>query len=139
MDVTWLQGLNIILFWVFAGLLCAWIAPKRGRDPRIWFFLGVLFSFFAIGLILLLPPSKKKKLKKKAELTPLPPSEVAIKVWFYLDKAHKQQGPVDFSAILKEWKDKSLTRDSYVWSEGMEKWEQIAKIPDVEKELTTSK
>ena len=129
-----LQLFNVVLFWVFAGLICAWIAPKKGRHPVIWFALGVLFSVFAVGLLLVLPPVKKHKVQPKPTIIPMN-SEVFNRVWFYLDQTNAQQGPVDFIHIAKSFSEKQLSKQSYVWAEGMENWEQINDIPEVVKEL----
>ena len=43
-------GLGVIF-----GIICALVANGRGRSPIAWFFLGLVFSCFALILLLVLP------------------------------------------------------------------------------------
>ncbi len=37
------------------GVLCAWVAQKRGRDGRAWFFMGLIFSIIAFIPLAMIP------------------------------------------------------------------------------------
>jgi len=34
------------IFWLLMGVLTAHFAHKRGRDPFLWFFIGVILGVF---------------------------------------------------------------------------------------------
>lgn len=50
---------ELIVLSIAMGTLCGIIAFSRGRLALAWFFLGFLFSFFALILILALPSPKR--------------------------------------------------------------------------------
>ncbi|NGX61571.1 MAG: hypothetical protein K940chlam9_01058 [Chlamydiae bacterium] len=127
-----LQYLNIFLFWVFFGALSAHLARKKGRNPYIWFFLGMFIGLFTPLLLFLLPPPAPKK---KVEAPPPPKSEAWNKMWFYLDPKNEPQGPFEFSIFLNKWKEEGLSEESYVWGEGMPDWKQARALPDLINEL----
>lgn len=55
--------------------------------------------------------------------------------WFYLDKDHKQMGPVNGVFLQKLWDQKELVLSDYVWSKGMENWEKIENLPELKGKL----
>jgi hypothetical protein len=48
----------IVIFWILLGACCAIIAPARGRSAIGWLVLGILFSVFALIVLLALPSRK---------------------------------------------------------------------------------
>ncbi len=50
-------GLGLCL----SAALCAHFAQKRGRDPIVWFFLGILLGLLALILLFILPPATREK------------------------------------------------------------------------------
>ncbi len=60
------------------------------------------------------------------------------KLWFYLDKDHHQVGPVSIIALRELWNTGRLELTSYVWSEGMDQWEKVDKLPELKVVLNKS-
>ena len=79
-----IQFILLMLSWILVGWACAVLAEKKGRDPIIWFYLGVFFSLIAIVILYFLPAGKPKVIKREA--VTLPPPTQAKEPWFYLDK-----------------------------------------------------
>lgn len=57
--------MEMLIWWLAMGGITAAIASSKGRNPVGWFFLGALFSCFAIILILVLPNLKEIKAKEE--------------------------------------------------------------------------
>lgn len=138
---------------VFA-FITAYYAEKKGRNVLGWFILGLLFTIFALLVIYFLPSLKDEDESENSHIMSIPPqnqppsfqSETLIPLatdqikqdenalWFYLDQNHKQIGPVSIFALREEWNRGLLELNSYVWTEGMEKWEKVDQLPHL-KEL----
>ena len=54
----------LIVYLVFGGI-CAAVANSKGRNAVAWFFIGMIFSCFAIVLLLCLPNLKEQKEKER--------------------------------------------------------------------------
>lgn len=54
----------LIIYLIFGGA-CAAIANSKGRNAVAWFFIGMIFSCFAIILLLCLPNLKEQKEKER--------------------------------------------------------------------------
>jgi len=46
-----------IIVAIVCGIVCALVAPGRGRNGTSWFFIGLLIGVFGIILLALLPKS----------------------------------------------------------------------------------
>jgi len=133
-----MQLINILLFWLFFGLLAAHFAKKRGRRPLGWFFIGFFLGFIGILILFLLPKIEKAELQPAPRpLRPLLPkqSESWLKMWYYLDPVHAQQGPLEFPDLIKKWKENGLNEQSFIWGEGMKEWRRLSEMPDLLKEI----
>lgn len=132
-----MQLINIILFWLFFGLCASHFAKKRGRRPVIWFSVGLFLGIFGILLLFLLPKVEKKPHSPPAKPLLLKPqqSDAWLKMWYYLDPGHSQQGPFEFPDLIKTWKQKGISEASYIWGEGMQEWKRLAELPDLKKEI----
>ncbi|WP_068468204.1 DUF4339 domain-containing protein [Candidatus Protochlamydia phocaeensis] len=137
---------SFIILFIIASLT-AYYADRKGRSFTVWFILGVLLGIFAPLILFFLPSiSETDKdtgeptmtiLHPSADLqnlpkTPPPPfeqSEVAEKLWYYLDKDHQQMGPVSLIALRDLWNTGLLELNSYVWSEGMGQWQKVDDLP----------
>lgn len=132
---------------IFA-FICAYYAEKKGRYPLGWFILGFFFALISLIVLFFLPPLKKEDAGQPAETQPLgssqakeelkeslpPPfdrSKEENRLWYYLDQNHEQIGPVSLIALRELWDRGLLELNSYVWSEGMEKWERVDQLPDL--------
>jgi len=140
--------INIILA-LLIGCLSAYVAKKRGRDTTLWFVLGAFFQFLALIVLLLLPPTASQEGQNKQNAEDKGPdlakkdetltkvyagvAQIAEKIpeksWFYLDKEHKQYGPVPLSSLKELLKGEQLSKESYVWQEGMKGWKRLSELP----------
>jgi MFS family permease len=49
----------VFLSLIVCTLLSGWIAGRRGRSTRLWYWLGAIFGPFAPVVIALLPPARE--------------------------------------------------------------------------------
>lgn len=142
---------EVIFSMIFSTLLafaCAYYAEKKGRSSLGWFILGFLFTFIALIILFFLPPLKREKsdqfpsnsshgpILKDLEHRIPPPTPFELykeenRLWYYLDQKHQQMGPVSVIALRELWNRGLLEINSYVWSEGMEKWEKVDQLPEL--------
>lgn len=130
-----MQLLNLILFWVFFGCIASYLAKRRGRNPLAWFFIGLFLGVLGVLLVVILPNRIHHK-----PLAPPPPSrpqrsEAWLKMWYYLDLTHAQQGPFEFPDFVKHLRENRLSETSYVWGEGMKEWKRLVEMPDLLREM----
>lgn len=132
--------LSFILLIIISGLT-AYYADTKGRSPFWWFVLALMFSIIA-PIILFFLPSLKPEVDSEGKIitqnnnepflgVPPPPPNVldSDKLWYYLDANHNQYGPVSMIALKELWDTGQLTIKSFVWSEGMVKWNQVENLP----------
>ena len=50
------------------GAATAYFANQRGRDPLVWFMVGMLLGIFGLALLFLLPPVLEGEEKSEEEL-----------------------------------------------------------------------
>jgi len=138
--MTLLQLFNLLLVWLFFGMICMHFAKKKGKNPRLWFVIGTLAGIFGLLLVLLLPNKNRQKRKGPPLKRVEPPkrTDAHLKRWYYLDSEHKQVGPMEFTDLTETWKKKSLQKDSFIWSEGMEEWKRLDELPLVVQELDST-
>lgn len=125
--------ISFIILLIIAGFT-AYYADKKGRSPVGWFVLSVLIGFIAPLILYFLPSLRGEK----PTTPPPPPSNVPLqddKLWYYLDEHHKQYGPLSIIGLKELWDTGKLELSSYVWSEGMEKWEKVDNLPELKKAL----
>lgn len=132
-----LQLINIVPFWLIFGALGAHFAKKRGRIPLAWFGIGLMMGIFGLAMLFLLPKIEKKPLRTLTANVMPPPkrSDSWLKMWYYLDPTHIQQGPFEFSDLIKAWKEKHLSDTTYIWGEGMSEWQRLRDQPNLVREL----
>ncbi len=109
------------------GILSAYIAYRRGRNPYIWFFVGFVFGIFGIMAIFFAPSGKKKAASTvpiaiQPEPTIQGPKD---KFWYYLDPSNQQQGPMSHDALTSAWKQGIVTPATYVWNEELTEWKLL--------------
>jgi hypothetical protein len=126
-----------IVLWLMIGSATAYFANQRGRDPLIWFMLGMLFGFLGLLLLFILPPVSEEEIPNEEEYRFLEAKEEIpapinhdyfIKEWFYYDSQQQRKGPVGFDELMRLWKNRDLNEDTFVWSEGMNGWEKIEEV-----------
>jgi hypothetical protein len=132
-----MQYLNIILFWIFFGFLCSYIAKKKARNPNLWFWLGILLGVLGVLLVTFLPKqgTKRKKRVSKPKVVEEPKQLEWEERWFYLDKSRASKGPLTLQELQKIWKEEECTESTYVWKDGMEGWKHLKDLPDLQKTL----
>lgn len=133
-----MQLLNIFLFWIFFGFLAAHFAKKRGRSPLKWFFAGMFLGIMGLLVLFMIPKIvKKTRTPTPASLRPTFPkrSDAWLKMWYYLDRTHAQQGPFEFPDLIKKWRERGLSEQSFIWGEGMPEWKPLSELPDLIQEI----
>lgn len=136
-----MQIISLIVLWLCLGTATAYFANQRGRDPIVWFMLGMLLGFFGLLLVFLLPPLAEEEpaveaeyalLEQRGELSfGLSNQDFLVKDWFYYDHKQIRQGPVSFDKLKGLWKDGFLNEESYIWSEGMENWIRLEEVQNL--------
>ena len=108
----------------FMGVVSAYLAAKRGKNPYLWFVLG--FSFGIFGIFAIFFASMSKKAQK-----PLPRQPVyqldgpSDKFWYYLDPSHTQQGPMSRDALLTAWRAGKVNLSTLIWHEELTDWKPL--------------
>ncbi|MBI3211134.1 MAG: DUF4339 domain-containing protein [Simkania negevensis] len=131
--------LSMISGFIF-GIICSYVAIKRGRNQIRWFVGGCLFGLLALLFLYLLPPVSKRK--QREEKTPnylLFPSEeeralfhpFQKKLWYYLDHESKQYGPMSFDALKKGWNEGKVQEKTYLWNEDLENWKLLEEMKEI--------
>lgn len=114
----------VLISWTLFGLATAYIANKKGRNPYFWFFVGFFLAVLGLLLAFFMPKSKEQKPEVKKEEVKTPP-QITDTLWYYLDKEHKQHGPVSQIWLDKEISEKRLNENTYVWNENLKDWEKV--------------
>lgn len=128
------------IFSCIFGVINAYFAAQRGRNPYVWLAIGVFFGIFGVLALFLMPPVKQEKPPTTEptksftveEIPPEPAKLVLLKAWFCIDTNKAQLGPLNFDALKDLWKKGELLGSSYVWSEGMAAWLPIEQIPELD-------
>lgn len=144
--------LSFILLLIIASFT-AYYANRKGRNPLLWFIIGVLLGIFAPLILLFLssvkpvdsdiPTMSVSNPDPSLDQDQAPPqvnlqsSEEENKLWYYLDQNHQQIGPVSIIALRELWNRGQLEITSYVWSDGMEQWQKVDNLPDLKKSLNS--
>ena len=129
-----------IISWLTLGWLSSRMARRRGRNPAIWFFLGVVLGVIALIVLYFLPqketlatamaaPTQKAAIpiSPNEEISEKPPE----KLWYYLDSEKAQFGPMSFYALQEAWDDDKITASTYIWNEDMENWVRLENLIDL--------
>ena len=120
------------ILWVFMGGVTSYMAKNRGRDPYLWFAIGVLFGLIGLLVLVLLPKvidkvenGNKPDIENSAVQNSLDP----WKEWFYVDSKGGQVGPLSVELLKDQWKIEGVNGRSFVWTEGMDSWKRIEEEP----------
>ena len=139
----------VILCWVMMGSVSAYIAKQRNRNPISWFFIGLLFSFFGLLLLLALP-SKTTDDSTKTEDVKVPDIKAAYNEaaaysddsiyphenmprisrdstidWYFVYNRSKIIGPLKLSELRKSLIENKMDSNTYIWCEEYTDWTQI--------------
>ena len=135
-----MEILVVVISWLLFGGVSSYFASQRGRDPFVWFLIGMLLGILGLLLLFLLPPvtstENEMPLEEEAPVTQIEePRDHRMKEWFYLDQERNQVGPCSFSQLRKSWDEGKLTIATLVWSEGMEEWRKVEELPHLKQAL----
>ncbi len=126
-----IQFFNLVLCWIFFGFLASYLATKRGKNPKLWFWLGLSLGLFSILLLFLIPKNLNPKPQFEQEapspLFPPPPEEN----WHYYDALRVQCGPIPCSELISLFKKELLSLDSFVWTPGQQDWKRLKELPEL--------
>jgi len=144
-----LIGLIFLVFVLVISGLSAYFAQARGRDPLLWFMLGIVLNVIGLLALFMLPKLNAKSdepLGADVDLDDTQDEEgspmdddvfanYASKQWYYTDVEHQQQGPVQYKILKSIFLRGDINRNAYVWFEGMAVWQRIKDVPGLEEEI----
>lgn len=139
------------------GFGTAYYAFRLGKNPSLWFLLGILIGGFA-PIILFIShffersqnkdddkpsvafsePDASQSVRAIPEVNPAIIEEES-KLWYYIGEGEVQVGPVSVLGIAELWNTGRLDLDSYVWTKGMTEWSQVGKVPGLASFLSKQK
>lgn len=119
----------------------AYQAHVRGKNPWLWFAIGIAFGLLSPILLLFFTTGNQTKNDKQPEekKSVLPPEPTATPtmaheddaVWFYLNKQREPLGPVSLVALRELLDRGELNETDFVWTKGMNDWKKIQEIPEI--------
>lgn len=120
---------QLLPYFIGIGALTAYIAhKKKGRNLYAWFAIGFFFGLIGLTTLLILP-SKLQEEKKPPEEPTLPVQKPILPMtkeeWYFLDKEHKQVGPLSFSQLKSHYQTGEISKVSYVWNGSLQNWEKL--------------
>lgn len=152
---------NMLLSFILLLLIASftsYYANLKGRNPILWFIIGILLGIFAPLILLFFPNIKNERNdsggmptmtisnpdpSNQQHLPETPLTEMEVKqqeledkLWYYLDQNHEQIGPVSLIALRELWNRGQLDLNSYVWADGMEQWQKVDLLPDLKGALS---
>ena len=108
------------------GLLSAYTASKRQKNPYLWFCIGFGLTLMGVLPIFIAPLIKQKK---AAAPKPIPyikgPKD---KFWYYADESRLQQGPFSHDALTRAWREKKIHLHTLVWHEDLATWKPLKEM-----------
>ena len=115
---------------LFTGLVAGYIANRRKKNIYLWF--GIGFFFGLLGLFALFFIRQKRKPSPLKEEIILPPDLKGPKdkLWYYVDKTRKAEGPFSHSYLNSLWKEGKIDQATYVWNEEMKDWAELKSLLD---------
>lgn len=147
-----MESILTVAMWLAFGAASAYYAKKQRRNPYVWFFIGLFLGIFGLLLLLMLPllqrfknswHGKQQKTQNTqtatvtvdlgSSLMRAASQEQKNLMWYYLDGANEQKGPMSFNAFDKQWQEGSLTGASFIWNEHLTEWKALKEIfPNIE-------
>lgn len=139
---------TLLMMILLVALGTAYYAFRLGKNPGLWFFLGILLGAIAPMILFTLSfyenPEKEENdptmtasqhdqslsAKSLEEIDPVIIQEES-KLWYYVGEGGKQIGPVSILGLAELWNTGRIDLNSYVWAKGMTDWSQIGKLTDL--------
>lgn len=112
------------------GLIAAYLALRKGRNPYTWFTAGFVFGLLGVLALFILPQSQRKIFQLgEAKSSPRPfidgPSD---RFWYYLDENRTSQGPMSHNALTQAWQNGSVASNTFVWHEELSAWKPLQEL-----------
>lgn len=122
------------------GIVGSFLAAQRGKNPYLWFCVGLLFG--VLGLFAIFIPLKKKEIQnsdKRSGKTSLSYIEGPSGCfWYYLEGA-EQRGPMSLVALTQAWEKGEIAPSTYVWNEDLPEWKVLQELIRAPKEKHTER
>ena len=107
------------------GIISACLASKRGKNPYLWFALGILFGIFGIFAICFASSSSKRATQSAPKQPVFRIDGPVDKFWYYLDPSHSQQGPMSRDALTAAWESGKINPSTFIWHEDLPDWRPL--------------
>lgn len=127
-----------IVIWMILGISTSYAAKERGRDPVLWFVIGLLLGIIGLILVFILPKSGSKikessedsnlSAKMLSQQEMLLPADYRLKQWFYLTDEQEQLGPFTFDEITEKKKKAVISDNTFLWCEGLKEWHSYSEL-----------
>ncbi|MBM3208375.1 MAG: DUF4339 domain-containing protein [Chlamydiae bacterium] len=147
-----MESILTVAMWLAFGTASAYYAKKQRRNPYVWFFIGLFLGIFGLLLLLMLPLLQRFKnslhgnqhktqstqnttvtVDLGSSLMRAASQEQKNLMWYYLDRANEQKGPMSFNAFDKQWQEGSLTGATLIWNEHLTEWKVLEELfPNIE-------
>lgn len=153
-----------IVILVIMGFVCANLAKKKHRNPKVWFMLGVVFCPISLLILFILPAAKSKSGEGKEHGQPdqseqqeqqqlaravnaqavtaqdlIPEARdtntLEARTWYYLSKSSKQVGPISYEELKQAKETGKVDDKSFLWTEGMCDWKTLNQLTYLKTEM----
>ena len=119
-----------IIFWAACGLTCAVWAEKKGKNPYLWFLVGLFFS--VAGVVIAYFKLRRKTpinpAKKQPDRFPLSENYGKTRLWFIIEKNNEVSNSMSFYALKKKFDEKLIDESTYVWMEALPDWQRLGTV-----------
>ena len=127
--VTQVDVPTAILVSSIAGLISGYLAYRRGKNPILWFLIGLVFGIFGVFAFLFATNPRKKGAPAPKSVSPEPYLHgPANKFWYYLDPTNTQIGPMSYNGMTQAWKKGTVSPTAYVWHEELAEWKPLQEL-----------
>lgn len=142
-----MENFMTVLMWLALGLATGYYAKKQGKNPYLWFFVGLFLGIFGLLLLFIISTLQKRRLQalqrqqkmqtETSQLAPAPslpslescvPAESLRRLWYYLDAESRQSGPMSFDAFERDWQQGKIANSTYVWNEELPDWKPFEEV-----------
>jgi len=121
--------LSYAITWLIFGAASAYMARSRGKNPYLWFVLGMLFGVFGILFLLFGPKAHKTSQDPNTiDITPQFDPKHKEHLWYYLDSENHQHGPMSLDALVGALRQGKVSDKTFVWNESLENWKPFGEF-----------
>jgi hypothetical protein len=137
--VITVNPLHTFIILSIIGTLTSYLAKKRGRNPIGWFLIGAFLGLIGLVMLLLLPNKAAQETEPQDEIAPPAPQrqrKPLPQIWYTLADNGTPVGPMSLVALTGKFQEDQIHTQTYVWTESMNDWAQIASLPELLDELS---